>query len=121
MYQYTNSEFALSFMNMAESVERFHMRFSVDAVDMDLDAMKERVLFLTEEVGEHVKEVNQGIFDGALEELCDVIYVAMGTIQRARQLGKESVYHVIRKNDDKTSATHYRHPVNGKVTKKEQA
>ena len=100
---------AMPLVRLAEEVENFHNRFPEQE-----QTPSERVSMLTEEVGEYAQAVNKGDLGKAHEELADVIFVALGTLQKAN--AEAWLDRVREKNERKTTKTHeVRH---GKVVRK---
>lgn len=105
---------------ISESVYSFHDRFEIDCVDTSdfddtVEVMKQRLLLLSEETGEHARAINRGEVHDAVLEAVDVAYIALGTILRLGPAGMEACYQVARKNDAKTLTTHAKRSDTGKV------
>ena len=108
---------------MAESVYSFHERFDIPSVEMsDLDgtfeALRERLLLLTEEVGENASALNRGDVAGAVDEAVDIAYIAVGTVLRLGFTGRSASLAVAEKNDAKTLATYGKREGTGKVVRR---
>ena len=105
---------------MAESVYAFHERFDipcVDPTDTDdaLEALRQRLVLLSEEIGEYARALNQARLGDATLEAADVAYVALGTVLRLGDEGRKACVTVTRKNDSKTPSTHGTRRSTGKV------
>ena len=105
---------------ISESVYSFHERFGIGCVNIldtveTLEAMKQRLVLLTEEMGEHSRAINRGEVDNTILEAVDIAYIALGTILTLGSSGTKACYEVARKNDAKTISTHAKHVDTGKV------
>ena len=94
---------------ISESVYSFHERFGIGSVDTSiqdevLEAMKQRLVLLSEETGEHARAINRAEIDNAIMEAVDIAYIALGTILRLGPAGVQACHDVARKNDAKTLA-----------------
>lgn len=94
---------------ISESVYSFHDRFgiaSVDASDRDevLEAMKQRLVLLSEETGEHARAINRAEIEDVILEAVDIAYIALGTILRLGPTGVQACHEVARKNNAKALA-----------------
>lgn len=98
----------------AQTIVALHERF-----DIELGHHNDRLALLTEEFLEHARECNKGDEDRILEELADVIYVALGTLQLAGDKGSAALRAVALKNSRKTLETHETNPITGKIQRKE--
>ena len=108
---------------ISESVYSFHDRFGITAVDTSsrdevLEAMKQRLVLLSEETGEHARAINRAEIDDAILEAVDIAYIALGTILRLGPAGVQACHEVARKNNAKTLAnTRLSHA--GKILRKD--
>ena len=105
---------------ITESVYSFHDRFEIDCVDTSdfnntAEVMKQRLLLLSEEIGEHARAINRGDARDAILEAVDVAYIVLGTLLRLGPVGVQACYEVARKNDAKNLTTHAKHPDTGKI------
>ena len=82
--------------NLARSVVAFHGRFGAEPVPLSA-----RLTLLMEEVGEHARAINRNE-SGALEEMADVVYIALGTLELAGEEGTAALQQVALKNNRKT-------------------
>ena len=94
---------------ISESVYSFHDRFGIGSVDTSsqdevLEAMRQRLVLLSEETGEHARAINRAEIDNAILEAVDIAYIALGTILRLGPAGVRACHEVARKNDAKTLA-----------------
>ncbi len=92
---------------ISESVYSFHERFGIGSVDTSnldevLEAMKQRLVLLSEETGEHARAINRAEIENAIMEAVDVAYIALGTILRLGPAGVRACHEVARNNDAKT-------------------
>ncbi len=115
-----SKEFIRAIQTLAVSVDAFHRRFiipqlDVDNVDGTLDALRQRLSLLNEEVGEHARALNRGEIDEAVTEAVDVAYIALGTIHRIGAPGLSACYEVARKNDAKSPSAYSKRSATGKV------
>ena len=109
--------------NLAESVYSFHERFqipSVEIIDSDttFELFRERLLFLSEETGEHASALNRGDLEGAVQEAVDIAYIAIGTVLRLGFTGRSACFDVTKKNDAKTVERYGKLEGTGKVVRK---
>ena len=105
---------------IANSVYSFHDRFDIDRIDTadpdgTLEALRQRLSLLTEEAGEHARELNRGNVEEAIDEAVDIAYIALGTVLRLGAQGRDSCLAVAQKNDAKSASTHSKRPGTGKV------
>ena len=105
---------------IAESVYSFHDRFDIPRVDTadteaTLEALRQRLAIIAEEIGEYASALNQGDVEDAASEAADVGYVALGTILRLGDLGRLACIEIARKNDAKVPSTHSERSSTGKV------
>ena len=120
----TREEFVAAMARIAESVYDFHDRFDLPMVgaglspEQGLDALRARLPYLVEEIGEHSKALNQDDLDDASLELADVAFVAAGSVLTLGRLGATSARRVASKNDAKTGATHYLEEASGKIVRR---
>ena len=120
----TREEFVAAMARIAESVYDFHSRFGLPMVgaglspEQGLDALRARLPYLVEEVGEHAKALNNDDLEDALLELADVAFVAAGSVLNMGRLAAASCREVARKNDAKTDATHYLEVSSGKIVRR---
>ncbi len=122
----TREEFLSAVARIAGSVYDFHQRFGVPAADLArpeeaLAALRSRLAFLMEEVGEHARELNRGNLPEAATELADVAFVALGSVLVLDALGCDACLAVSRKNDGKTSETHAVDRTSGKLVRRQVA
>ena len=120
----SREEFVAAVSRLAESVFDFHSRFEIpnlsvnDPAEDALPRLCTRLSFLAEEIGEHARELNQGVLDRAAGEMADVAFVAMGTLLELDTVGLRACNEVAIKNDRKTLQTHMVEPSSGKLVKK---
>ena len=120
----TREEFVAAMARIAESVYDFHSRFGLPMVgaglspEQGLEALRARLPYLVEEIGEHSKALNNDDLDDALPELADVAFVAAGSVLTAGAPALDACRDVARKNDAKTSDTHYLEESSGKVLRR---
>lgn len=117
-------EFVAGVAAVAESVYSFHDRFGIGGIDTSdrdgaLDALRQRLALLDEEVGEHARELNRGNVEAAVDEAVDIAYIALGTVLRLGRDGHAACIAVSRKNDAKSAATHGKRGETGKVVARE--
>ena len=79
------SDFVGAVSRLGDSVYSFHERFGLPTVahegeDVILEALRRRLALLSEEVGEHARELNKGNVRDAVSEAVDIAYVALGTV-----------------------------------------
>ncbi|MCY4530519.1 MAG: nucleoside triphosphate pyrophosphohydrolase family protein [Chloroflexi bacterium] len=113
-------EFVDAIETLAVSVDAFHRRFDIPQMDMasvdrTLDALRQRLSLLDEEVGEHARALNRGEIDEAVKEAVDVAYIALGTIHRLGTDGLAACHEVARKNDAKSPSAYSKRSATGKV------
>ena len=113
-------DFVGAVSRLGDSVYSFHERFGVPTVgDEDADgvmeALRRRLALLSEEVGEHARELNRGNVEDAVSEAVDIAYVALGTVLALGNAGRDACHAVSDKNDAKTLATHGSRDSTGKV------
>ena len=113
-------DFVSAIQTLAVSVDAFHRRFDIPQIDMSgvdatLDALRQRLSLLDEEVGEHARALNRGEIDEAVKEAVDVAYIALGTIHRLGMEGIEACHEVARKNDAKSPSAYSKRSATGKV------
>lgn len=100
---------------MGHSVAMFHNRFGIeDAEGIDW----QRLSILVEEVGEYASCINRGNDEEKLEELADVVYVALGTLELSGEAGRKALLRVANKNNAKTHDTHEFNPETRKLVKR---
>ena len=102
--------------DLAGSVWDFHKEWNVGSrnygdaskkhTNSVLSALSERHEILTEEVDELREAIRNGDTDNAIEELVDVLYVALGSLEAVGENGFEAIEQVIAKNKAKTAETH---------------
>jgi hypothetical protein len=114
------SEFVGAVAGLGESVYSFHERFGLptaDASDPDatLEALRRRLSLLSEEVGEHARELNRANVGAATAEAIDIAYIALGTVLTLGYAGRDACSSVATKNDAKTLTTHGSRGSTGKV------
>ncbi len=123
---YVHSHFSEKVAQLTFSVEKFHERFGVNMLeyfqgaDFENDGLlnlQQRLPYLIEELGEFANELNQGNYEKAINELVDVAYVVIGTLELHR-ISELAIAKVIEKNDKKTDETHYK-AESGKVLRRE--
>ena len=115
-----NTEFLQGINRIAESVDAFHERFSINRINTDdtevtLELLRQRLALLAEETGEHARALNRADILDATKEAVDILYIAVGTIHRLGTSGVEACYTVATKNDSKVPSSHSTHSVTGKV------
>ena len=114
------SDFVDAVSRLGDSVYSFHERFGLPTVahegeDVILEALRRRLALLSEEVGEHARELNKGNVQDAVSEAVDIAYVALGTVLVLGNDGRDACYSISDKNDAKTLATHGNRGATGKV------
>ena len=114
------SDFVDAVSRLGDSVYSFHERFGLPTVahegeDVILEALRRRLALLSEEVGEHARELNKGNVRDAVSEAVDIAYVALGTVLVLGIEGRAACYLISDKNDAKTLATHGNRGATGKV------
>ena len=114
------SDFVDAVSRLGDSVYSFHERFGLPTVahegeDVILEALRRRLALLSEEVGEHARELNKGNVGDAVSEAVDIAYVALGTVLVLGNEGRDACYSISDKNDAKTLATHGNRGATGKV------
>ena len=114
------SDFVDAVSRLGDSVYSFHERFGLPTVahegeDVILEALRRRLALLSEEVGEHARELNKGNVGDAVSEAVDIAYVALGTVLVLGIEGRAACYSISDKNDAKTLATHGNRGATGKV------
>ena len=114
------SDFVDAVSRLGDSVYSFHERFGLPTVahegeDVILEALRRRLALLSEEVGEHARELNKGNVGDAVSEAVDIAYVALGTVLVLGIEGRAACYSISDKNDAKTLATHGNRGSTGKV------
>jgi len=116
----------IDFMNamnsIAESVYDFHQRWNLfDVSKSPFNAVAEREDLLLEEVKELIAEYSKNINEASVEllsrEAADVLYVSMGSMLALHQDGAEAMLQVAKKNNNKTSKTHFYNEKENKVKK----
>ena len=118
--QIERGDFVGAVSRLGDSVYSFHDRFGIptlDDADRDtvLETLRQRLALLSEEVGEHARELNRGNVDDAVSEAVDIAYVALGTVLTLGHAGRDASYAISDKNDAKTLATHGNRGSTGKV------
>ena len=113
-------DFVDAVARLGDSVYSFHERFglpTVDATDRDatLEALRRRLTLLSEEIGEHARELNRANLEDATSEAIDVAYVALGTVLTLGYAGRDACYSIATKNDAKTLTTNGSRDSTGKV------
>ena len=122
----SRDDFVSAVSRLAESVYDFHTRFDIPILNEKMPDSEvfprlcTRLAFLTEETGEHARELNQGALDRAADEMADVAFVAMGTLLEMAALGAGACHEVANKNDKKTLHTHMVEPSSGKLVRRTQ-
>ncbi len=120
----TREDFVAAMARIAESVYDFHSRFGLPMVgaglspEQGLDALRARLPYLVEELGEHSKALNNDDPDDAMLELADVAFVAAGSVLTAGSPALDACRDVALKNDAKTLDTHYLEKSSGKVLRR---
>ena len=114
------SDFVDAVSRLGDSVYSFHERFGLPTVahegeDVILEALRRRLALLSEEVGEHARELNKGNVRDAVSEAVDIAYVALGTVLVLGIEGRAACYSISDKNDAKNLATHGNRDSTGKV------
>ena len=120
----TREEFVAAMSRIAESVYDFHSRFGLPMLgaglspEQGMEALRARLPYLVEEIGEHSKALNNDDFHDALLELADVAFVAAGSVLTAGGPALDACADVARKNDAKTLETHHLEQSSGKVLRR---
>tara|TARA_B100000579_G_scaffold214357_2_gene175338 strand:+ start:29048 stop:29428 length:381 start_codon:yes stop_codon:yes gene_type:complete len=107
---------------IAESVYDFHQRWNLfDVSKSPFDAVSEREELLLEEVRELIAEYSKDKKQASVEllsrEAADVLYVSIGSMLALHKDGAEAMLQVAKKNNDKTSKTHFYNEKENKVKK----
>ena len=115
-----SEDFVSAIQTLAVSVDAFHRRFDIPQIDMTcidatLDALRQRLSLLDEEVGEHARALNRGEIEDAVKEAVDVAYIALGTIHRLGSDGLDACHEVAQKNDAKSPSAYSKRSATGKV------
>ena len=118
--QIERGDFVGAVSRLGDSVYSFHDRFGIptlDDADRDtvFETLRRRLALLSEEVGEHARELNRGNVDDAVSEAVDIAYVALGTVLTLGDAGRDACYAISDKNDAKTLTTHGNRGSTGKV------
>lgn len=108
--------------SIAESVYDFHERWNLfDISKSPFNAVAEREDLLLEEVKELIVEYSKDISQASVEllsrEAADVLYVSIGSMLALHQDGVEAMLQVAKKNNNKTSKTHFYNEKENKVKK----
>ena len=105
---------------LAAEVYDFHERWALES-GTPLEVIIKRSPMLNEEVRELKEEVERPVpeFDEAkmAEEAADVLFVALGHMEQLGAIGLSGMNAVTAKNVAKTTKSHFKHPVSGKVTR----
>jgi NTP pyrophosphatase (non-canonical NTP hydrolase) len=114
------SDFVGAVSRLGDSVYSFHERFGIPTVahesdEVILEVLRQRLSLLSEEVGEHARELNRGNVMDAVSEAVDIAYVALGTVLVLGIEGRAACYSISDKNDAKTLTTHGNRGATGKV------
>ena len=115
--------FTQGVLALADSVYSFHERFQIGCVDTTdsegtFEALRQRLVLLSEETGEHARALNRADVEGAVQEAVDIAYIAIGTVLRLGDAGRSACLDVSRRNDAKTPSTHSKRSDTGKVLQK---
>tara|TARA_Y100001970_G_scaffold85283_1_gene107612 strand:+ start:29015 stop:29395 length:381 start_codon:yes stop_codon:yes gene_type:complete len=107
---------------IAESVYDFHQRWNLfDVSKSPFDAVSEREELLLEEVRELIAEYSKDKKQASVEllsrEAADVLYVSIGSMLALHKDGAEAMLQVAKKNNNKTSKTHFYNEKENKVKK----
>jgi len=107
---------------IAESVYDFHQRWNLfDFSKSPFDAVSEREELLLEEVRELIAEYSKDKKQASVEllsrEAADVLYVSIGSMLALHKDGAEAMLQVAKKNNNKTSKTHFYNEKENKVKK----
>lgn len=106
---------------VAAEVYEFHRRWG-QSVDDPHTVIRERLGLLQEEVDELRSEVGpegSGADSTAIiDEAADVLFVAIGNLERLGQAGLDGMVRVTHKNAAKTADTHYVRGHDGKITRR---
>jgi len=107
---------------IAESVYDFHQRWNLfDVSKSPFDAVCEREELLLEEVRELIAEYSKDKKQASVEllsrEAADVLYVSIGSMLALHKDGAEAMLQVAKKNNNKTSKTHFYNEKENKVKK----
>lgn len=113
-------DFVDAVSRLGQSVYSFHERFELPTVDKSkqdnaLETLRRRLALLSEEVGEHARELNRANLEAATSEAIDIAYVALGTVLTLGHEGRDTCYLIASKNDAKTPTTHHSRSSTGKV------
>ena len=105
---------------LAGEVYDFHERWALEP-GTPLEVIIKRTPMLDEEVRELKEEVERPVseFDEAAmaEEAADVLFVALGHMEQLGAVGLSGMNAVTKKNVAKTTKSHFKHPLSGKVTR----
>lgn len=113
-------DFVRSVNRLAESVYSLHARFglpSVDNADTDasMEVLRKRLALISEELGEHARELNRSNLQSAANEAIDIAYIALGTVLTLGRAGTDACYSIAAKNDNKTLSSHRSPGSTGKI------
>ncbi|MFP6679873.1 MAG: MazG nucleotide pyrophosphohydrolase domain-containing protein [Dehalococcoidia bacterium] len=116
----TREHFIATVARLAAEVYDFHERWALES-KTPLETIVQRTPMLDEEIRELKDEIERPAteFDeGAMaEEAADVLFVALGHMEQLGAVGLSGMEAVTAKNISKTSKSHYKHPLTGKVTR----
>ncbi|MCX8250996.1 MAG: hypothetical protein OTJ98_03995 [Dehalococcoidia bacterium] len=105
---------------LAGEVYDFHERWALEP-GTPLEVIIKRTPMLDEEVRELKEEVERPVseFDEAAmaEEAADVLFVALGHMEQLGAVGLSGMNAVTEKNVAKTTKSHFKHSLSGKVTR----
>ncbi|HJM53968.1 MAG TPA: MazG nucleotide pyrophosphohydrolase domain-containing protein [Dehalococcoidia bacterium] len=105
---------------LAAEVYDFHERWALES-GTPLEMIVRRTPMLDEEVRELKEEVERPAAEfneaAMAEEAADVLFVALGHMEQLGAMGLVGMDTVTAKNIAKTTKSHFKHPVSGKVTR----
>jgi NTP pyrophosphatase (non-canonical NTP hydrolase) len=105
---------------LAAEVYDFHERWALEP-GTPLEVIIKRTPMLDEEVRELKEEVERPVSEfneaAMAEEAADVLFVALGHMEQLGAVGLSGMNAVTEKNVAKTTKSHFKHPISGKVTR----
>lgn len=107
---------------LANSVYDFHERFGIEKYDFSCGEtlpaqIRTRLMLQDEEIWEVEEAMSNYDVDNLIEELVDVLYVALGNVINLDELAPKAIEHVANKNNAKDPANYVRNEL-GKITKR---
>ena len=119
------NDFVNASAELADSIASFHERFDVTLLEHRkpeevTQILQERISIFVEELGEHAKEVNKGNWLLAAQEMADIAFVALGTLEVMGLTGAVAMRSIAEKNNAKTHETHEFNYETGKILRKQK-